>query len=100
MAGWLRSGGGTTMFSRLGKRLVSTPWRFTVFQNSDIGSCATATGGWSVTSSSATILRAVLARSVCVLTFMPGAGFRMQLAASTRSPSISTMQMRQLPSGR
>ena len=28
------------------------------------------------------------------------AGARMQLAASTRSPSISTMQTRQLPSGR
>ena len=51
-----------------------------------------------MSSSSATILRAVLARSVCVLTFMPGAGVRMQLAASTRSPSISTMQTRQLPS--
>ena len=56
--------------------------------------------GWSVSSSSATILRAVLARSVWVLTFMPGVGVRRQLAASTRSPSISTMQTRQLPSGR
>ena len=44
--------------------------------------------------------RAALARSVCVFTFMPGAGLRRQLAASTRSPSISTMQTRQLPSGR
>ena len=44
--------------------------------------------------------RAVLARSVWVFTFMPAAGMRMQLAASTRSPSISTMQTRQLPSGR
>jgi hypothetical protein len=31
---------------------------------------------------------------------MPAVGVRMQLAASTRSPSISTMQARQLPSGR
>ena len=54
--------------------------------------------GWSATSSSNTILRAVLARSVAVFTFMPAAGLRMQLAASTRSPSISTMQARQLPS--
>ena len=30
--------------------------------------------GWSVRRSSATILRAVLARSVCVFTFMPGGG--------------------------
>ena len=43
--------------------------------------------------------RAVLARSVWVFTFMPGVGVRRQLAASTRSPSISTMQTRQLPSG-
>ena len=56
--------------------------------------------GWSVISSSTTMRRAVLARSVWVLTFMPGVGVRMQLAASTRSPSISTMQTRQLPSGR
>ena len=44
--------------------------------------------------------RAVLARWLEALTFMPLAGLRMQLAASTRSPSISTMQARQLPSGR
>ena len=44
--------------------------------------------------------RAVVARSVWVFTFMPGVGVRMQLAASTRSPSTSTMQTRQLPSGR
>jgi len=41
-----------------------------------------------------------LARSVSVLIFIPGVGVRMQLAANTRSPSISTMQTRQLPSGR
>ncbi len=47
-----------------------------------------------------TIFRAVLARSDAVTTFMPAAGFLMQDAASTRSPSISTMQARQLPSAR
>ena len=47
-----------------------------------------------------TILRAVRARSDAVTTFIPGAGLRMQEAASTRSPSISTMQARQLPSAR
>ena len=46
------------------------------------------------------LLGAVFARSVCVLTLMPAVGVRMQLAASTRSPSISTMQARQLPSAR
>ena len=33
-------------------------------------------------------------------TFMPGATLRWQEAASTRSPSTSTMHARQLPSGR
>ena len=50
--------------------------------------------------SSKTISRDFLARSVSVLTTMPVAGLRMHEAASTRSPSISTMQARQLPSGR
>jgi hypothetical protein len=40
------------------------------------------------------------ARSVAVRTTIPSAGSRMHEAASTRSPSISTMQARQLPSGR
>ncbi len=97
IAGWLRSGTGAP---RRGNRLVATFCRSAVCQNSDCGSCATSFGGWSVSSSSTTIFRALLARSVWVLTFMPGVGVRMQLAASTRSPSISTMQTRQLPSGR
>jgi hypothetical protein len=46
------------------------------------------------------MLRAARARSDAVFTVMPFAGLRMQLAASTRSPSISTMQARQLPSAR
>jgi hypothetical protein len=45
-------------------------------------------------------LRDALARSLALLTFIPAVGLRMQEAASTRSPSISTMQARQLPSGR
>ena len=44
--------------------------------------------------------RAVFARVESVLTFMPAVGLRMHEAASTRSPSISTMQARQLPSAR
>ena len=51
-------------------------------------------------SSSNTISRDFFARSVSVLTTMPVAGLRMHEAASTRSPPISTMQARQLPSGR
>ena len=44
--------------------------------------------------------RAEAARSEAVSTVMPSLGVRMQDAASTRSPSISTMQARQLPSAR
>jgi hypothetical protein len=59
-----------------------------------------ARSGWSASRSSKTIWREAFARSEAVFTFMPAVGLRMQLAASTRSPSISTMQARQLPSGR
>jgi hypothetical protein len=47
-----------------------------------------------------TSARAPSALALAVVTRMPGCGVRMQEAASTRSPSISTMQARQLPSGR
>jgi len=47
-----------------------------------------------------TMARAFTARSLAVFTFMPTPGVRLHEAASTRSPSISTMQARQLPSGR
>ena len=69
-------------------------------QNSDCGSCDCGFAGWSATSSSITILRAVFARSLLVVTSMPAVGLRMQEAASTRSPLISTMQARQFPSAR
>ena len=46
------------------------------------------------------VIRAVFARSEAVITLMPAVGLRMHEAASTRSPSISTMQTRQLPSAR
>ena len=69
-------------------------------QKAEVGSCDVARAGWSATSSSITIARAFTARSDWLRTFMPTAGMRMQDAASTRSPSISTMQARQLPSGR
>ena len=45
--------------------------------------------------------RALRTRSeLALFTTMPGMAGRMQLAASVRSPSISTMQARQLPSAR
>ena len=49
---------------------------------------------------STTVRRALTLRSFCDCTTMSSVGRRMQDAASTRSPSISTMQARQLPSGR
>ena len=97
MAGCERSDAGAC---RLPKRLVPTSMRSAQDQNFDCGSCEVSRAGWSAISNSNTILRAVAARWLLAFTFMPSVGLRMQLAASTRSPSISTMQARQLPSAR
>ena len=97
IAGWLVSGTGRL---RLEKRLASIPTRSLQRQNFDSGSCARSRAGWSASSSSKTMRRAALARALAVATSMFGAGLRMQDAASTRSPLISTMQARQLPSAR
>ena len=69
-------------------------------QSFEVGSCEVARDGWSATSSSITIFCAAAARALSVVTFMPMDGVRLQEAANTRSPSISTMQARQLPSAR
>ena len=69
-------------------------------QNGDWLSGPSSAGRMLLASSSNTIWRDFSARSVSVLTTMPAVGLRMQDAASTRSPSISTMQARQLPSAR
>ena len=42
----------------------------------------------------------VTARALVLVTVIPSAGRRQHEGASTRSPSISTMHTRQLPSGR
>ena len=99
IAGWLKS---SALFTRsiAGKRLCVTAMRSAQPQKAEFGSCAAARSGWSATRSSKTSLREVAARSLAVWTFMPGAGLRTQEAASTRSPSISTMHARQLPSAR
>ncbi len=97
IAGWL---GSCAQRCAAGKRLSVTPVRSAQLQNDDVGSCDVSRAGWSATSSSITIARAFIARSDWVWTFMPTAGMRLQDGASTRSPSISTMQTRQLPSGR
>ena len=85
--------------ARAGKRLAAISWRPAIVQNFETGSCAASPrliGHQQLDDHAARGLGAV----GVVLTFMPGVGVRMQLAASTRSPSISTMQTRQLPSGR
>ena len=97
MAGWLKS---PVQRSAAGKRLSDTSRKSACTQKCEVGSCEVTRSGWSATSSSSTMARALVARSVADLTFMPTAGVRLHEAASTRSPSISTMQARQLPSGR
>ena len=97
IAGWLAS---ACQRSAAGKRLAVTPVFSAQCQNFESGSCEDSRAGWSATSSSITIFCAATARSLAVFTFMPTLGVRLHEAASTRSPSISTMQARQLPSGR
>ena len=53
--------------------------------------------GMSDSSSSSTIFCEAIARALSVTTFMPAVGARQQEGASTRSPSISTMQALQFP---
>ena len=97
MAGWLASVTGAV---RAGKRRSMTSIFLAQSQNREPGACAASGGGWAASSISNTMSRADLARSDEVRTVMPSVGWRMQLAASTRSPSISTMQARQLPAAR
>ena len=75
-------------------------WASAQCQNGETWSGDSSCGGWSATRSSITMRRALTARSVAVFTTMLGEGFLMQEAVSTRSPSISTMHARQLPSAR
>ena len=98
MAGWLESGAGGS--ARAGKRDAPVPTLSAQVQNALSGSWLVGRAGWSATSSSNTSSRALKARSDPDCTTMPWRGLRMHDAASTRSPSISTMQARQLPSGR
>jgi hypothetical protein len=92
IAGWDRSCAGC---ARAAKRGLPTPsradhwstslWR--VYSASGMSDC----------SSSSTSFCDLTARSLSVVTFMPGAAARQHEGASTRSPAISTMQARQLP---
>ena len=87
------------MDATLGKRPgPSTPVIAAISWKRDERSGEAARGGWSAASSSMTTRRAAIARALSVRTTMPGVGMRMHEAARVRSPSISTMQARQLPS--
>ena len=97
IAGWLGSASGATLRP---KRVSETPIRSAHCHSFESASCASARPGWSAIRSSNTMRRADAARSEAVSTVMPSLGLRMQDAASTRSPSISTIQARQLPSAR
>jgi hypothetical protein len=97
MAGWLQS---PSQRWAAGKRLSVTSTWSACAQKCEVGSCEISRAGWSATRSSMTMARALVARSEADFTFMPTPGTRLHEAASTRSPSISTMQARQLPSGR
>ena len=98
IAGWLRSGDLRPTFRKAGGLDAHPLGPLPEPGIRVVGDASRA--GWSASSSSMTMRRAVFARSEAVTTFMPAAGLRMQDAASTRSPSISTMQARQLPSAR
>ena len=83
-----------------GNRGAPSPVASACAQNGASGSGPSSRAGMSEASSSITSRRLDAARSVSVRTTMPSAGLRTQEAASTRSPSTSTMHARQLPSAR
>ena len=89
---------GTRSIAIAGKRLSDTPCSSAMAWKCEERSCAVSRSGWSAISISMTTRREVTARAESVRTTMPSATVRMQEAARVRSPSISTMQARQLPS--
>ncbi len=95
MAGWLWAG---SCGRRGAKRGVATP-RVAHQRRSSFDKVSLCCGALA-SSSSRTSFCARRARSLSVRTVIPGAGSRLQAGASSRSPSISTTQARQLPSGR
>ena len=96
MAGWLRSGAGCSRCRAASSGRTVTP----VCVSQSLSSPACSGCGTSAASSSSTRRWLLRARSLVAFTSMPSVTARQQLAASTRSPSTSTTQARQLPSGR
>ena len=94
IAGWLLS---AAMAARAANRGRPTPSRVAHISTSLSRLCAVS--GRSDCSSSSTRRCEARARALAVLTSMPALGRRQHDAASTRSPSTSTTQARQLPAG-
>ncbi len=84
---------------RAAKRGLPTP-SFALQKASSLPSGLRSAAGASALRSSSTIFWEWAARTELLSTSMPFAGWRQHEGASTRSPLISTMQARQLPSGR
>ncbi len=103
MAGWERSAGrgagasvAASVAAAAGSCICSTSSQKWLERSG-----LSARAGWCSSSSSSTPSRACRARvELALRTTMPGRASRMQEAARVRSPSISTMQARQLPSAR
>ena len=95
------SGSGTTytaLFTPTANSTTSVVVRVASGVFSDAAGNVNADG--SDSNNSITMARLFWARSLSVRTTMPAWGVRQQLAAKVRSPSTSTTQARQLPSGR
>ena len=84
--------------SRRAKRGVPMP--SFAFQVASSSSSLYTRSGMSAARSSTIIFCEWSARGLLLVTSMPAAGLRQHDGASTRSPLISTMHERQLPSGR
>ena len=99
--GRMRAVGGGLLARRESGCVAVTPIASTQSQKLGFGIVRIRAPGWSASSSSNTISRDFTARSDWPSSpSCPAAALRMQEAASTRSPSTSTMQARQLPSAR
>ena len=98
MAGCEWSGATGSRVSKRGEDTFSLEAQWSSSESSRYGDgpCC----GMSASNSSTTIFCECRARVESLFTCMPSAGLRQQDGARVRSPSISTMQARQLPSAR
>ena len=92
---WSAANAGRTCTPRCSAHWLSSPCGASARSSSHLWPCS----GKSASSISRTIFWLLTARSLSVRTCMPGVALRQQLGARVRSPSTSTTQARQLPSG-